>query len=72
MTFRANLRRETSSSPKYSPRGGCCKAARVAALAELLKPLLVQFVAKVKDNVIATLAASAGAAILVWLGHIFG
>jgi hypothetical protein len=45
---------------------------RIAALAELLKPLLVQFVAKVKDNVIATLAAAAGAAILAWLGHIFG
>ncbi|RXT40279.1 hypothetical protein [Bradyrhizobium betae] len=45
---------------------------RIAALAELLKPLLVQYVAKVKDNVIATLAAAAGAAILAWLGHIFG
>jgi hypothetical protein len=45
---------------------------RIVALAELLKPLLVQFVAKVKDNVIATLAAGAAAAIVAWLGHIFG
>ncbi|MCK1687959.1 hypothetical protein [Bradyrhizobium sp. 145] len=45
---------------------------RIAALTELLKPLLVQFVAKVKDNLIATLAAAAVAALVAWLGNIFG
>lgn len=47
---------------------------RIAALTELLKPLLVQFVAKVKDNVIATLATAAVAAIVALFGHshIFG
>lgn len=45
---------------------------RIVALVELLKPLLVQFVAKVKDGVIATLATAAVAAIVALLGHIFG
>ncbi len=44
---------------------------RVEALATLLRPLIVQFTTKVKDNLITAAALAVSGAIIAWLGYIF-
>jgi hypothetical protein len=44
---------------------------RVEALVALLRPVVVQFTTKVKDNLISAAAAKVSTAIVAWLGHFF-
>lgn len=44
---------------------------RIEALATLLRPVIVQFTQKVKDNLITAAALAVSTAIIAWLGHIF-
>jgi hypothetical protein len=44
---------------------------RVEALVALLRPVIVQFTTKVKDNLITAAALAVSGGIIAWLGHIF-
>jgi len=44
---------------------------RVEALAALLRPVIVQFTTKVKDNLITAAALAVSSGIIAWLGHIW-